>query len=242
MHPDVAAGVLAGGAGLAAEVGRPGHVLEGQRRHRKDLLPVHVGDRDLGGGHQEEVLLLDPEGLLLELGQLPRTGHGGAVEQEGRKELRIPVLPNVEVDHEVDQRPFQPRPRSLQEVEARGRHFHAPLEVQDAQALADLVVRLDGKGRLAIEAPLPDQRVGRRIGPVRHRGIRWVRDLEQQHVQTRVDRPQLLLDRLDLLAQPAHLLDRRLVAAAGQLLRPLVLLGLLAFQVLQPRPALRIEL
>ena len=58
---DQAPDILAVGAGLGAETGSVGGVTEGQVLGRENFIPVDVGDRHLGGGHQEIVQALQLE-------------------------------------------------------------------------------------------------------------------------------------------------------------------------------------
>ena len=68
---------------------------------------MQVGDGDLGGGHQEQVIRLGPVGIFLELGELPGPEHALAADQEGRQYLRVAVLLGMEVQHEGDDGPLQ---------------------------------------------------------------------------------------------------------------------------------------
>src|SRR5690349_8657648 len=54
-----AAGVTAGGSGLAAEAGREGAVAERQRAGVEDLVGVEAGEGDLRGAGEEELVLGD---------------------------------------------------------------------------------------------------------------------------------------------------------------------------------------
>ena len=67
VHADDAAGVLAVGAGLAAEAGRPAGVAARPGGEVEHLLHVHPGDRHLRGPDQVEVVSLDPVDLLVVL-------------------------------------------------------------------------------------------------------------------------------------------------------------------------------
>src|SRR5204863_9660061 len=53
------AGVLAGSAGLAPEAGRVGDVVNGQDGGLDDLVAVEIGERDLGGRDQVQVVAGD---------------------------------------------------------------------------------------------------------------------------------------------------------------------------------------
>ena len=84
------------------------------------------------------------------------------------------MLANLQIDHEVQQRPFEPGTGAFQEVEAGGRDLDAALEIEKAELGAELVVRLWLERHLPPQAPLADGRVRRRIlslGNGRVRGI-----------------------------------------------------------------------
>ena len=80
MQSDVAAGVLTRCPGLTAKIRGPGYVLDRERGGHEDFLSVHVRHRNFGGRDQEEILLLDPERIILELRQLAGSGHGCPVQ------------------------------------------------------------------------------------------------------------------------------------------------------------------
>jgi hypothetical protein len=119
---DHAAGVAPGAAGFAAETRAVCGELDGQRRRVQDLLAHGVGERDLGRG--DEVLLGlafvatpgYPEHVFLELGQLPRAFQHLAVHDVGRPALGVAVFLRLRVQHELRQRPVQPRRRAAQQA------------------------------------------------------------------------------------------------------------------------------
>src|SRR3712207_9514581 len=59
VHADDAAGVLAVGAGLAAEAGGPAGVAHRTGGEVQDLVAAHAGQRDLRGAGEVEVVALD---------------------------------------------------------------------------------------------------------------------------------------------------------------------------------------
>lgn len=70
MLADEAAGIPAGAARLGAEAGGIGAVFNGQAGAVENFIPMHIGDRHLGGGNEEIVGIGQLEGVLLELGKL----------------------------------------------------------------------------------------------------------------------------------------------------------------------------
>ena len=77
------------------------------------LLLVIVGHRDLGGGNQVIIPAFELEKVFPELGQLAGAHHALAVNHKGRQDFRVAVFPGVQVQHEIDQGPFQPRAQAF---------------------------------------------------------------------------------------------------------------------------------
>src|SRR5207253_11457382 len=140
MQSDIAAGVLPGGPSLAPKIRRPGHVLDRERGSGEDFFAVHVRHRDLGGRDQEEILLLDPERIVLELGELTGSGHRRAVQEERWKDLDVVVLAKVQINHEIQQGALEPGASTLQEIETRCGNLDAALEIEEAEPLTQFVM------------------------------------------------------------------------------------------------------
>ena len=83
VHPEDAASVLAIGAGLPAEAGRPTGVAQRPGRQVDDLLGVVAGQRHLGGAHQVQVVVAEP----VHLGGV-RAEEPGALHNLGADEHR----------------------------------------------------------------------------------------------------------------------------------------------------------
>ena len=135
--------------GLAAEAGRVGDEILRQVAGREDFLAVEIRDRDLGRGREEEFVALAAVELLLEFRQLAGADERLAANDERRADLRVAVLARVQVEHEVDQRPLQPRPRAGIAGEGAAAHPRGAFEVEKAKLRADLdVAARRGNGRL----------------------------------------------------------------------------------------------
>ena len=65
---------------------------------------MHVGQRHLGG-RDEVIALRRAEQILFELGKLPGRRQRFPVGQDGREDLRVPVLARMQVEHEGRERP-----------------------------------------------------------------------------------------------------------------------------------------
>ena len=180
-------------------------MLDGQIGAVEHLVAVEIGDGHFGRRDEEEVALLDAEGVLLELRKLAGGGHGGAVDQLRREDLDVSVLANVQVHHEVEQRALEPGAGRLQKDKARTCHLHGALEINDAEPLGDFVMRPHCEGRwfATLDAPGAHGHVAGGVFPFRHRVVGRVGDFEKQRVEPGSDRRNSLLQGLDLIPQEA---------------------------------------
>ena len=170
---DQPARVLAGGPGLGTETGRLRAIPQGQGGLFQDLVAVQVGQRHFRRGDQEEVPRLQPEEILLELGQLPRAGHGLAVDHERRSDFDPPFgLMNVEV--KIHERPLKPRGPAPGHGKAASRQLDPPLEIQPAQSRAQLPMRPDRKIKGWNRPPAADFHVVALVRAFGHAGVRNV--------------------------------------------------------------------
>ncbi len=109
MLPDEASGVAPVRAGLGAETGGIGGVFDRQLPLFQRLVAVDVGNRHFGGRDQIEIPVLDLEQVFLEFRQLAGRRHRCRIDQHRRHDFGIAVLGGLQIEHEVDQGPFQPR-------------------------------------------------------------------------------------------------------------------------------------
>jgi hypothetical protein len=119
--------------------------------------------------------------------------------------LPDPVLARVQVQKKIDQRPLQPRARSPQQREPRAGDLGRPLEIQDAQGLADghVVARLEVElPRLAPSLLLDVAGLVRRR---RHARVRDIGNVEHLVGEPRFHVPDLLVQRRDPVRQFLHL-------------------------------------
>ena len=153
------------------------------------------------------------------------------------------MLLGVQVQHELGERALEPRRRSPHHGEARLGEAGRPLEVQqaelDAQDLVGLGLELEPPRR----APAPALDVLVLGRPGGHRGMRQVRQLDEQRLQPGVSVLDLSIERLDPLADVTHAGHGRLGAFAPPLgladgFRGAVALGLELFR-LREEPATR---
>ena len=161
-----------------------------------------------------------------------------------REDLPVAVLARVHVQHEIDEGALQPGPCAEVEREAGAGDLGGALEIQDAEARADVPVGL----RLEVEArrlaPGLDHGVVRAVPADRYRGVRQVGDAHQQAVQPLLGLPERALELLDAAGDRAHLEDQRFgVFARFFHARDLVRYGVAAvpqFLDLQKRAAVKL--
>ena len=139
VHADDAAGVLAVGAGLAAEAGRPAGVALRALGQVEHLVGVHAGQRHLGGADEVQVVALDPVHLLVVLAEEAGALHGAGLDQRGGDD-RGEAGRDGAADRQLGERELQQGAGPGEEVEARARHLGAALHVDRAEGLADLDV------------------------------------------------------------------------------------------------------
>ena len=173
--------------------------------------------RHLGGRYEEEPVV-GVIRLVLELRELRGADHRLAAHEERRCDLRVPVLTR-EVEHERRQRTLQPRAVTAQDDEARAADLHGALEVEDTEALTDLVVRLRIEGEVRCITPGARDDVVLGTGAVGNAFVRRVGHLEQQRVDTLLELREARLALLDALLErgqsDASLLVGRLAAHRG---------------------------
>ena len=159
---DHAADVLAVAAGFGAEAGGVGAEAGGELGLVEGLVAEEVGDGDLGGGDEPVVgvlilagdvgtLVVAVEEVLRELGELAGAEEGLGVDHVGRQDFGVAVMAGVEVEHEVGDGAFEACSLAVVDDEARAGDFGGALEVEDAEAFADLPVgqggEVEGGGR-----------------------------------------------------------------------------------------------
>jgi len=106
------------------------------------LVGVQIGHRDFRRRDQVVVLCRDLEQILLELGQLTCPEQRSGVDHQRGHDLGVAMLLAVQIEHELDQRPFQSRPVTDQHDEACAGDFRCTLEVENAQRRPEVRVIL----------------------------------------------------------------------------------------------------
>ncbi len=91
-----------------------------------------------------------------EFRQLSGAVHGLGIHQVRRQNLGVAVLAGVQVEHEVGQRPLQPRSQVPVHREACAGKLGGAFEIEHAQRFAQFPVRLGSEIELRRRAPAPD--------------------------------------------------------------------------------------
>ena len=104
---------------------------------------VHVRERDFSGRHHVQIPVAgNLEQVRLELREVAGSGQRRAVDHERRLHLHVAMTGRVQVEHEVDQRPLEPRARADQHREPGAGDLGPALEIDDAERGAEIPVRL----------------------------------------------------------------------------------------------------
>ena len=191
---------LPGGAGLAPEAGRVGDIPDRQPVGLDDLVAMDVGDRDLCGRHQVEIVARDDVHLVFLVRDLPGAAGGRGVDEGRWPDLGHAVLARVEVEEEVDERALERRASAAIDREPGAGDLGARGEVDHAQGLAHLPV-----GRAVVTIV---EFVGRRLAPRAdddaglfaadgHARIGRVGDPQQQLLEPRLDLGEVGIEGID---------------------------------------------
>jgi hypothetical protein len=156
------------------------------------------------------------------------------------------MLPRVQVEHEVGQRPLQPGAGVPVHRKARSRELGGALQVEDAQLLSHFPVRLGNESKMRRLPPAAYFPVGLLIMPCGHGCVRQVGDRVEDGAHGRILRFGLGLQVGNLLPQGAVLLDGRVrvlpfLFQPGDLLGGAVALCLKDFRLVNGLPAAEIE-
>ena len=238
--------VFAVGSGFAAEAGSIGRQPNRQLGRLQGFSRENVGDRDLGRGNQPVVRPFHLEQIAGELGELTRPRQAGRIDHKGRQHFQVAEFPGVDVQHEVDQGPFQAGPRPRIEGEPCPGDLGGPFQVQNAQARAQVPVGTGLKVKVGFLAVDPDFDVLRGIGADRNAVVGEIGKGQLQALQMFLTGPQPFVQLLDPKRQFLHLgnlaggvLSRLLQGSDGLVVAVAAMLELLG--LLQQLPSLPIE-
>ena len=111
-----------------------------------------------------------PELVVGEFGQLAGAEHRFVTHQQRRRAFGVAILAGLLVEHELPQRPLQPRHLPAQESEPRARNQRAGLEIQP-QRRAEIGVFLRREIETARGSPAGDFDIARLVRAFGHIGI-----------------------------------------------------------------------
>ena len=140
VEPLDAARVPACGRLLPPEARGVRDVAQRQRSGRQYLSAVHVGDRDLGGGHHPQIVLVVVVHGVGEFRELAAARDRLSCDDVRQVQLLVPVLLDVYGEQPVDERSLEAGALAFENVEAGARQLCGSLEVDDAEPLAKLPV------------------------------------------------------------------------------------------------------
>ena len=212
-----AADILAVGPGLAPEAWRVAHPLQRQTVGFNDLVPHQIGHRDLRRRDQIiRRIAHQLEQVRFELRQLAGAAQAVGVDHERHVGLDVTVLGRMHVEHELGQGTLQTSQRALQGHKTRTGNLDRRLKVHSAQCGAQIEVLLWRNLETTWLAPAEHLAIVGIARAIRHVPVQYIRDVQQQVLEFPLDRVELLLVALQLVAEALHLgQQRRYVLASG---------------------------
>ena len=172
--------------------------LHGQIGLGQHHIPHEVGHRHFAGGNQIQrrglarilPAFVGGEQVFFKLGQLPGSAQGIGVDDVRRVALGVAVLLRLHFQHELRQRPVQPRHGALHHAESRASEFDAHIKVQ-AQRCAHVHMVFDPKVKYPRCAPAAGHHVAVFIAAARHAGVRQVGYSQEHGLHVALDLLQL---------------------------------------------------
>ena len=140
MNADQAARAQPRGSRLPAETRCISGVFDRQLLLRENFLPVQICDGDFRGGRQIKIVPLAAIELLFEFRELGGADERRRTDDERRRDFGVPVLRRVQIEKEIDQRPFQTCARPGVTDKSAPTDFRGPLEIKERELFADLEV------------------------------------------------------------------------------------------------------
>ena len=182
-------------------------VIQGELIGVQDFVAVQVGHGNFSRGNQPEIVLLVVVEVVGEQREIARTFHDFAPHQDRQGNLRVSVLPAVQVQHPRYDRAFQTRAVTVQRVKAAAREFHAALEVDDSETFGQVPVWLCVKIERGGFAPVAKHLVAGFVVPVGCAGVREVGQFHHGAVDALLQITHLVFESVDPLSHFAHLAD-----------------------------------
>src|SRR5262245_31151611 len=175
MLSDEAVNILPIGARFAPKTRGVGDVSNRELLAFEHLFSMDIRNRHFGGRNEKEIWLRDTKQVFFELRELAGSRHGVTIHQEGRQNLAIAMLLGVQIEHEIDQGPFKPRPGILVESEARTGNFGGAGEIKNPKLFTDVPVILCWEVELRWIPPAANLSIFRRAPARGHARFRQIR-------------------------------------------------------------------
>ncbi len=183
MLADQASHVSAVTAGFRTKTWSIGSVAQWKIGFVQNFVAMQICQRDLSGRHQIiRPFELEFEEIGLEFRQLPGPEERFIVDHKWRQHFAVPVFARVQIEHETDERPFEPCPHPAEHGKASPGHLGCPLLIQYSERSPDIdVISRIESFCLEISwcSPPPDFDIVRFILPGRNRFMRKIRHADQ---------------------------------------------------------------
>jgi len=143
---------------------------------------MDIGNRHFGGWNHKIIPSLQLEQVFFEFRKLPCVRQAASVHNKWRQNLFIPVFGRMDIEHEVNEGPFQSRPCPEIKRKTGARNFSGPFKIEYTQIFTDGPVR---KGLKLKIRQVTDRFYQRILGAVRSDGHRFIGDIRQPHKDVR---------------------------------------------------------
>ena len=149
----------------------------------------------------------DAERVRRELWKLPSAVHGIGIHQVGRKNLRVAVLPRVQIEHEVREGALELCSQVPINREASTSQLHGTFQIKHSQLLRQFPVRLGSEVELRRLAPTSDFNILLGTMADGNTGMRKVGNAGENLAQPRIKITRSFFPALDLVLGGIGLLD-----------------------------------
>ena len=122
---------------------------------------------------EEKLAVSEPVHVLLKFRQLRRADHAFAPHQKRRAHFEITVLARVQIEHELDERPLQPRARAGKANEPAPAQLRRALQIEELQLRSERDV-IERVFQLRLFSPTANNRIVARVFPYRRVRVRQI--------------------------------------------------------------------
>src|SRR5689334_24981417 len=141
MLANDAARVASVAAGLRTKTRRVSDPAQRQLRGVEYLLAMIIRDRHFRRRDQVKLArIFELEKIGFKLRQLPGAEKCGTIDDERRQRFEITMLASLHIEHEIDQRAFESRPRAVQNCKTCRRDLGSVFEIEDAECGGEIDV------------------------------------------------------------------------------------------------------